>query len=77
MLRSGNELLDKIDVFHNQAIHRLQRFLQTKPVRIDLIYTEAEREVRQALEKKWRQHEELVANMTGIIREGAEGLRRG
>lgn len=52
-----------------QAIHRLQRFLQTKPVRIDLIYTEAEREVRQALERKWRQHEELVANMTGIIRE--------
>jgi len=27
MLRSGNELLDKIDVFHNQAIHRLQELL--------------------------------------------------
>jgi len=27
-----------------QSIHRLQRFLQTKPVRVDIIYTEAERE---------------------------------
>lgn len=52
-----------------QSVHRLQRFLQTKPVRVDLIYTEAEREVRAALERKWRQHEELVSNMTGIIRE--------
>lgn len=52
-----------------QAIHRLQRFLQTETVRIDLIYTEAEREVRATLERKWRQHEELVAQMTGIIRE--------
>lgn len=55
-----------------QAIHRLQRFLQTKPVRIDLIYTEAEAEVRRTLERKWRQHEELVANMTNLIR--AHGL---
>jgi DNA modification methylase len=52
-----------------QAVHRLQRFLQTKPVRIDLIYTDAEDEVRAALERKWRQHEELVGNMTAIIRE--------
>lgn len=52
-----------------QAIHRLQRFLQPNAVRIDLIYTEAEREVRATLEKKWRKHEELVANMTAIIRE--------
>jgi DNA modification methylase len=51
-----------------QAIHRIQRFLQTEPVRIDLIYTEAEAEVRRTLERKWKQHEELVANMTDIIR---------
>jgi len=51
-----------------QSVHRLHRFLQTEPVRIDLIYTEAESEVRAALEKKWRQHDELVANMTAIIR---------
>lgn len=37
-----------------QSIHRLQRFLQTKVVRVDLIYTEAERGVRKALETKWQ-----------------------
>ena len=52
-----------------QAVHRVQRFLQPHPVRIDLIYTEAEREVRRQLERKWRQHEQLVAQMTTIIRE--------
>lgn len=52
-----------------QAVHRIQRFLQTKPVRIDLIYTSAEREVRNQLLKKWGQHKELVAQMTAIIRE--------
>jgi len=52
-----------------QSLHRLQRFLQTKPVRVDIIYTEAEREVRNVLESKWRQHNELVAQMTAIVRE--------
>lgn len=52
-----------------QAIHRIQRFLQSEPVVIDLIYTEAEAEVRVQLERKWRQHEELVARMTEIIKE--------
>jgi DNA modification methylase len=52
-----------------QACHRIYRFLQTDQVRIDLIYTEAERGVRQILEQKWQQHNELVAQMTGLIRE--------
>jgi len=52
-----------------QAIHRIQRFLQTRPVRIDLIYTEAERQIRRDLERKWAQHNQMVANMTEIIRE--------
>lgn len=52
-----------------QAIHRVFRFGQERPVRIDLIYTEAEREVRRALEKKWAQHETMVARMGDIIRE--------
>jgi hypothetical protein len=52
-----------------QSIHRLQRFLQPKSVRVDLIYTEAEADVRATLERKWQQHNELVANMTAIIRE--------
>lgn len=52
-----------------QSIHRLQRFLQEHQVRVDLIYTEAEIEVRRTLERKWAQHKELMAEMTAIIRE--------
>lgn len=52
-----------------QSLHRIYRFLQTSEVRIDLIYTEAERGVRRELERKWRQHNEMVAKMTAIIRE--------
>lgn len=52
-----------------QAVHRIQRFLQTHEVRLDLIYTEAERPVRDNLEGKWRRHEEQRAIMTAIIKE--------
>ena len=52
-----------------QAVHRIYRFLQTGTVRIDLIYTEAEREVRKALERKWKQHNTMVQAMTKIIQE--------
>jgi hypothetical protein len=52
-----------------QAIHRIQRFLQTRPVRVDLIYTSAERKVRRDLERKWQQHNEMTAKMAEIIRE--------
>lgn len=51
-----------------QSVHRIQRFLQTRPVRIDLIYTEAESQIRKQLERKWTQHNQLVKNMTEIIR---------
>ena len=51
-----------------QALHRIQRFGQVRRVRIDLIYTEAERDVRRQLERKWRQHEELTETMSEIIR---------
>jgi len=52
-----------------QSIHRLLRFLQRHRVRIDLIYTEAEREVRRTLERKWQQHIQQVNIMTNIIKE--------
>jgi hypothetical protein len=61
-----------------QAIHRIQRYGQTfegfpifaEPrVRLDLIYTEAEREVRRGLEAKWKRYEEQAARMSLIIRE--------
>lgn len=52
-----------------QAVHRLDRFGQTKTVRLDLIYTEAERDIRRRLERRWRQHREQAARMAEIIRE--------
>lgn len=52
-----------------QAIHRLQRFLQTKPVRVDFIHTTAERSVRRLIERKWQQHIKQMETMTQIIRE--------
>ncbi|SDC30398.1 DNA methylase [Sphingomonas sp. YR710] len=57
-----------------QAIHRIQRFLQPHPVRIDLIYSEAERAVRARLEEKWRRHDETAERMSEIIRTYGLGL---
>ena len=52
-----------------QAIHRIQRFQQPHRVRIDVVYSEAEREVLRTLQQKWSQHDALVENMTKIIKE--------
>ncbi|MGN7869361.1 hypothetical protein [Paracoccus sp. 22332] len=53
-----------------QAVHRLRRFgQQAGSVRLDLIYTEAEREVRRSLERKWRQHNDMVQKMIDIVKE--------
>ena len=52
-----------------QAIHRIQRFLQTEPVRIDIIYSEAEKGIKAQLERKWAAHNVLVDRMGKIIRE--------
>lgn len=49
-----------------QAIHRIYRFLQDRPVRIDLIYSDAERGLRRQLEEKWRKHNEQRARMRKI-----------
>ncbi|MEO1949284.1 DNA methyltransferase [Thioclava sp.] len=53
-----------------QAVHRTRRFgQQADSVRLDLIYTEAERPIRQNLERKWRQHNEMVQKMIDIVKE--------
>ncbi|MBL7989403.1 MAG: DNA methylase N-4 [Chlorobi bacterium] len=52
-----------------QALHRIQRFLQTKTVEVHLIYTEGERNIRKQLEKKWEKHNKLRSNMSRIIQE--------
>jgi DNA modification methylase len=52
-----------------QAVHRCYRFGQQHKVRLDLIYTEAERGVRTELERKWEQHKQFTEHMAEIIRE--------
>ena len=52
-----------------QAIHRIQRFLQSHAVEIHIIHSEAEREILRTLQAKWAQHEEMVSNMTEIIKQ--------
>jgi len=51
-----------------QSIHRFLRFGQPNRVRIDLIYTEAERQIRKQLERKWQQHNLMVNKMIEIIK---------
>lgn len=52
-----------------QGIHRIYRFLQKNKVEIEIIYTEAEEQVKEILLKKWDKHKETVENMTKIIKE--------
>lgn len=58
-----------------QSVHRLQRFGQTGPVEIDIVYPETMREARRDLEAKWARHDQQAARMSDIIREfGLNGL---
>ncbi|GLU91317.1 DNA methyltransferase [Agromyces sp. NBRC 114283] len=52
-----------------QAVHRIQRYGQTRPVVVHLIYAESETEVRSTLEAKWIEHDRLTDTMSDIIRE--------
>lgn len=52
-----------------QSLHRIQRFQQSKPVEVWIIYAESEREVLATLQAKWKRHEEMVERMSEIIRE--------
>lgn len=52
-----------------QAIHRIYRFLQSEQVIIDIIYTEAEDEIRKQLEEKWKRYNKQSEKMAEIVRE--------
>jgi DNA methylase N-4/N-6 domain protein len=51
-----------------QAIHRCYRFLQEKPVRVDIIYMENERAIKDVLLKKWKNHNHMVEKMIEIVK---------
>lgn len=66
-----------------QAVHRIYRFLQKRECHIHIIYADTETRILEVLNRKWAQHEEMVAKMTEIIRKYglsrdgmAEELRR-
>ncbi|WP_278971172.1 DNA methyltransferase [Megasphaera elsdenii] len=52
-----------------QAIHRCYRFLQNKPVVIDIIYMEQEQEILKVLKEKWQQYDRLTKEMEKIIKQ--------
>ena len=51
-----------------QAVHRIYRFLQTKDVIIDIIYTDEEDDVKKQLLEKWERFNYQAEKMEGIIR---------
>lgn len=51
-----------------QAVHRIYRFLQKEQVVIDIIYMENERQIKEALLKKWKNHDKMVKKMVDIIK---------
>lgn len=51
-----------------QAIHRCYRFLQSEDVVIDIIYMENEREIKNVLIEKWKNHNHMVDKMVEIVK---------
>lgn len=51
-----------------QAIHRCYRFLQEKQVIIDIIYMENEKQIKDALVEKWKNHNYMVDKMVQIVK---------
>ena len=51
-----------------QAVHRCYRFLQNKPVIIDIIYMENERQIKETLLRKWKDHNHMVKKMIEIVK---------
>ena len=51
-----------------QAVHRCYRFLQSKPVIIDIIYMENERQIKETLLRKWKDHNHMVKKMIEIVK---------
>lgn len=51
-----------------QALHRIQRFGQTRDCIAHLIYAESETEIKRDLLSKWDRHTHLTRTMTDVIR---------
>lgn len=61
-----------------QAIHRCYRFLQKEPVIIDIIYMENEKQIKETLLRKWKDHNHMVEKMIEIVKKyGLSAKRQG
>ncbi len=57
--------------FHDfiQSVHRIHRFLQTRTVRITVIFGASELDVVRTLQDKWTRHDEMMLRMRVLVRE--------
>ena len=55
-------------IMPNGVMHRCYRFLQHDTVVIDIIYMENEREIKDALIEKWKNHNHMVKKMIEIVK---------
>lgn len=51
-----------------QAIHRCYRFLQEEKVIVDIIFMENEKQIKEALIEKWKNHNHMVEKMVEIVK---------
>ncbi|MBQ8279723.1 MAG: DNA methylase N-4 [Roseburia sp.] len=51
-----------------QAVHRCYRFLQSEVVIVDILYMENERQIKDALLEKWKNHNHMVEKMIEIVK---------
>ena len=51
-----------------QAVHRIRRYLQTRPCHVHFIHTDSERGILKVFQDKWTRHVEMVETMSEIIR---------
>ena len=51
-----------------QAVHRIYRFMQNKPVNIHIIYADTQDGTVQIMKQKWAQHDRLTAQMSALVR---------
>jgi DNA modification methylase len=52
-----------------QAVHRIHRFQQKQEVHVHVIHLDSEDAIVAELQAKWRRHDQLVAQMTALLRE--------
>jgi DNA modification methylase len=56
-----------------QSVHRIHRFLQEHPCDVHVVYSEAEQEILKTVMAKQQQHQDMVDQMSGLIKKHGLG----